>query len=80
MPDLRVSKDRHDVRNGSLAQSQADKEVALRVKTDTNVNVDAPASIALKIPQLGMTAGHIPLITSSDKGKTQVDSAAAVTP
>lgn len=75
-----VNKDQYDVRNGSLAQSQADKEVALRVKTDTNVKVDAPSSIALKIPQLGATVGQIPFVTSSDKGKTQVDSAAAVTP
>ncbi len=76
MPDLSVNKDRRDLLSGnSLAQSQADKELALRVETENRVKVDAPGSITLKLPN-GMIAGTIPLTTSSDKGRTQVDSAA----
>lgn len=76
MPDLSVSKDRRDLLSGnSLAQSQVDKELALRVETENRVKVDAPGSITLKLPN-GMIAGTIPLTTSSDKGRTQVDSAA----
>lgn len=64
----------------SLAQSEADKQMALNVRTDTNVKVDAPGSIKLLLPN-GQLVGTIPITTSSDKGRTHVDSAASlVTP
>lgn len=64
---------------GSLAKAQADKQMALKVQTDTNVKVDGPSVITLKLPN-GAVAGTINLTTSSDKGRTQIDSAALVAP
>lgn len=68
--------DRRDLAAGSLAQSQADKELALKVETKNEVKVNAPASIVLKIPQGGI-AGTIPLKTSVvSRGVTTPDAAA----
>lgn len=76
MPDLSVNKDRRELLSGrSLTQSQTDKEIALRVQTENKVKVDAPGSVTLKLPN-GVIAGAVPLTTSSDKGRTQIDSAA----
>ncbi len=80
MSDLSVSKDRREGLSGNaLAQSQADKELALRVEIENRVKVGAPSSITLKLPN-GAVAGTINLTTSSDKGRTQIDSAAVVAP
>lgn len=44
----------------ALVQSQADKELALRVETENRVKVEAPGSVLLKLPNGGI-AGTIPL-------------------
>ena len=78
VPDLMVSKDPKEFISGkSLAQSEANKQMALSVRTDTNVKLDAPGSIKLMLPN-GQIVGSIPLSTSVDKGRTQIDSAASV--
>jgi TP901 family phage tail tape measure protein len=74
MPDLSVSKDRREVLSGgSLAQSQADKQMSLKVQTDNQVTIDAPGTIILKLPD-GTVAGSIPLKGSVvSKGITTPD-------
>lgn len=67
------------VNSNSLTKSEADKQISLGVKTDTNVTVTAPQSITLKGVD-GRVHGSIQLGAQSDKGRTQVESAANVGP
>ncbi len=64
LPDLSVNKSPKEVVTGkTIAKSQADKEIALRVQTENKVKLDAPSSVTLKLPDGGV-AGTIPLKSS----------------
>ncbi len=74
LPDLSVSKSAKEVVTGkTIAKSQADKEMSLKVQTDNQVTIDAPGTIVLKLPD-GTVAGRIPLKSSVvSKGVTTPD-------
>lgn len=56
-----------------IAKAEADRQMALSVKTDNQVSVDGPGTIILKLPN-GMVAGRIPLKSSVvSKGVTTPD-------